>query len=274
MSFRKNIRLVRMYWSSRFRSRANADLFRNIETFTMFVGYPRSGHSLIGSLLDAHPNILIAHELHALKLIQSGFDRNQLFQLLMENSRAIAAKGRRHSGYSYEVPNQWQGRFTTLKVIGDKRGASSAGEFRTRPGLLVTLKQTLNMDLKLIHVIRNPYDVLTTMSRRKPHKSFEFLVDAFFRLCESVSELKKQHPPASIYDLRLETFIEDPRLQLERLCSFVGVESYPDYLEDCARVVFDSPKKSRFDLRWTQENKALVKARMSRFDFLDGYSFD
>lgn len=240
----------------------------------MFVGYPRSGHSLIGSLLDAHPNILIAHELHALKLIQSGFDRSQLFQLLMDNSRAIAAKGRRHSGYSYEVPNQWQGRFARLKVIGDKRGASSAMQLRTQPGLFETLKKTVNADLKLIHVIRNPYDVLTTMTRRKPHKSFEFLVDVFFRLCESVTELKKRHPPESIHDLRLEAFIENPTLQLERLCSFVGVESHPDYLEDCARIVFDSPKKSRFDLPWTQQNIALVKARMSRFHYLDGYSFD
>ncbi len=26
----------------------------------MFIGYPRSGHSLVGSLLDAHPNIIVA----------------------------------------------------------------------------------------------------------------------------------------------------------------------------------------------------------------------
>jgi len=263
-----------MYCWSRFKSRANADLFRNIASFTMFVGYPRSGHSLIGSLLDAHPNILIAHELHALKLIQSGFDRNQLFQLLMENSQMVGAKGRRHSGYSYEVPHQWQGRFTALKVIGDKRGASSAMQFRNRPGLYDTLKNIVGVEIKFIHVIRNPYDVLTTMTRRKPHKSFDFLVEAFFKLCESVAELKTHDPAESIYDLRLEAFIEDPKFHLQRLCSFLGVESAPDYLEDCARIVFKNPKQSRFDLPWTKENIARVEARMSRFDFLDGYAFD
>lgn len=167
MSLKKYLQLVRMYVSSRLRSRANSKLFHNIETFTMFVGYPRSGHSLIGSLLDAHPNILIAHELHALKLIRAGFDKNQLFQLLMENSQTMAAKGRRHSGYSYEVSNQWQGRFSTLKVIGDKKGASSAMQLRTSPGLFDFLKATLDLEVKLIHVIRNPYDVLTTMRKEK-----------------------------------------------------------------------------------------------------------
>jgi len=74
----------------------------------MFVGYPRTGHSLIGSLLDAHPRIVIAHELDALELFQWGFSQRQVFHLLLENSRKMAAAGRSHHGYSYGVPNQWQ----------------------------------------------------------------------------------------------------------------------------------------------------------------------
>ena len=33
-----------------------------IEKYVIFVGYARSGTSIIGSLLDAHPNMIIAHE--------------------------------------------------------------------------------------------------------------------------------------------------------------------------------------------------------------------
>ncbi len=36
--------------------------FSKVHTFVLFVGYPRSGHSLIGSMIDAHPNAIIAHE--------------------------------------------------------------------------------------------------------------------------------------------------------------------------------------------------------------------
>ena len=28
----------------------------------MFIGYPRSSHSLVGAILDAHPEIIIPHE--------------------------------------------------------------------------------------------------------------------------------------------------------------------------------------------------------------------
>jgi hypothetical protein len=40
-----------------------------VRSFCLFIGYPRSGHSLVGSLLDAHPDIAIAHEVNVLGLV-------------------------------------------------------------------------------------------------------------------------------------------------------------------------------------------------------------
>ena len=33
-----------------------------VERFVFFIGYPRSGHSFIGSVLDTHPNTVMAHK--------------------------------------------------------------------------------------------------------------------------------------------------------------------------------------------------------------------
>jgi len=40
--------------------------FSKLRNFVLFVGYPRSGHSLVGSLIDAHPHAIIAHEVKTL----------------------------------------------------------------------------------------------------------------------------------------------------------------------------------------------------------------
>jgi len=48
----------------------------------MFVGYPRSGHSVIGSLLNAHPDMVVAHELNALRYVQAGFSRLREYPFL------------------------------------------------------------------------------------------------------------------------------------------------------------------------------------------------
>ena len=273
MSLRKNLKLARLYASSWVRQRRQLDLFDAIETYCMFVGYPRTGHSLIGSLLDAHPNIVIAHELDALNLLKRGFSRNQLFHLLLENSRQMAAAGRRHSGYSYEVPNQSQGRFTRLRVLGDKKGATSAMHFHRNPRLLDLLRRKIDKQLKFVHVIRNPYDVLATMTRRSRHRPLEQNIDIFFQLCSSIAALKRRLEPEQVFDLRLEAFIAAPEARLADLCSFLQMESEPAYLADCAAIVFSSPKKSRFERHWPPATISKIAERSAVYDFLSGYRF-
>ncbi len=274
MSLRRKFHLLALYAGSLLQNGRSAGSLRELRTYCMFVGYPRTGHSLIGSLLDAHPRIVIGHELDALRLFQSGFRRRQVFHLLLENSRKMAAAGRSHSGYSYAVPNQWQGRFETVQVLGDKKGATSAMRFYLDPGLLTAASREIAVDIKFVHVIRNPFDVLATMARRSPRKTLEAHIDLFFTLCASVEQLKSRLQPAQLHDIRLEAFIEDPKPHLAELCAFLGVTADRRYLEDCAGIVFRSAKKSRFDIDWNADAIAEVRARMEPYDFLSGYRFD
>ena len=112
-----------------------------LQAFVMFIGYARSAHSLIGALLDAHPEMIVAHELDFIKFFEKGFSRHQIFYLLYENSRHFARVGRAWGAYSYEVPGQWQGRFATLKVIGDKKGSESTAHFGKNPYYLELMQR-------------------------------------------------------------------------------------------------------------------------------------
>ena len=38
------------------------DVVDKVEKFVFFIGYQRSGHSIVGSFMDAHPHMVIAHE--------------------------------------------------------------------------------------------------------------------------------------------------------------------------------------------------------------------
>lgn len=93
----------------------------------IFIGYPRSGHSLVASLIDAHPNTIIAHEYHILwewdkKYQPDERNKYHVYNELMKNSRNEVENGYRSPKkpffYTYYVPGQWQGRFNkTLKVL-------------------------------------------------------------------------------------------------------------------------------------------------------------
>ena len=89
----------------------------------LFIGHARSGHSLIGAILDAHPEIIIPHEYNLIvkwsefKLKSgSGLKTRVLFALhALSRFQAMfgnrAASRRSGGGYSYSVPGQWQGTY-------------------------------------------------------------------------------------------------------------------------------------------------------------------
>ena len=249
------------------------DYFKSLETYCMFIGYPRSGHSLVGSLLDAHPEIIIAHELNALRLFAKGFSARQIYYFLLQSSRRHAAAGRKETKYSYQVFNQWQGKFKKLKVIGDKKGSGSNKIIRKNPEILDILRDRVNIPVKFIHVIRNPYDNITTMML-KNQKDLEYSIDSYFRKCKTVADFKQKVKPNNICEFKHEALIENPQVILNQLCIFLGVEATQDYLDDCASIIFKSPNKSRFNFKWTQESIKLVAKKIELFDFLQGYSYE
>lgn len=248
--------------------------FENVETFCMFVGYPRSGHSLVGSLLDAHPNAVIAHELNVLKCVEEGFDKGRIFRLVLDNSRRIAKSGRKWDGYSYKVPNQWQGRFERLQVVGDKKGGASTGILSSTPDVLRRLQDTIDTDVRFIHVVRNPYDNISTLfKQRRHHQSLGSVIENYLSMCAANSKIRDWVGGNSVFDLRHEALVEAPEKLLGDLCSFLGLERKEDYLEDCASLVFDSPRNTRYSIEWNPGAIAAVQEGIDRYEFLRGYSY-
>ncbi|GBD39617.1 hypothetical protein HRbin37_01900 [bacterium HR37] len=272
--FRTSFELLKVYPKSLYYGFRYKDTFSDIETYCMFIGYPRSGHSLIGSLLDAHPDVIVAQELDALKFLYAGFRKEQILYLILERSMVFAKSGGKHGKYNYSVPNQWQGRFRRLRVIGDKKGWSSTLRLRAKPSLLDKLRKTFNVKLRFLHVVRNPYDTISTMFIKSDNWSLEETIEHYFLLCETVSEVKRRLKEEEVFELRHEDFISNPREYLERLCRFLGVDAGEDYLKDCAGIVFKNPHRSRFDLNWDLKLIELVKARSLSFPFLKGYSYE
>ena len=108
----------------------------------------------------------------------------------------------------------------------------------------------------------------------KKGADLEYGINSYFRKCQTVAYLKTQISSNDILDVRHESLIADPHPVLKELCNFLGVEVTKDYLDDCASIVFKSPKKTRFNLQWTNESIELVKNKIDKFEFLKGYSYE
>ena len=247
--------------------------FDQLRALCLFIGYPRSGHSIVGALLDAHPEMAIAHEQGLFRLLWAGFGPRSINALLLHNSRVQARRGRRVGQYSYSVEGQWQGRFTTLRVIGDKHAEGATLRLQARPWLLGRLRDRYHLDIRFVHVVRNPFDTISTIFRMSPKRSLVDSIEHYFSLCGTVSWLKREIDGAELFELRHESFVVAPKDSLVRLCRFLGVDAPDDYADACAGIVHRRPHRSRELTPWDEAAVALVRSRMDGFEFLKGYGF-
>lgn len=237
-----------------------AATFEDIEAFVIFVGYPATGHSLIGSMLDAHPDMAIAHELHVTEWIHAGISRHDLFAMLLRNSRCFARIDRYWNEHAYGIPGQWQGRTRKLRVIGDKKGAPTTLACIKDPQLLRKIAKLVNAPLKIIHAIRNPYDEIASRLRRYR------LSDGGFSDPKEISEaiewtaklyafndkfLADASEYSTVYHLTHEELTENPSHSIGSIIDFLGLQADDDYLTSCAAIVNTAPDPARFKLEWT-----------------------
>lgn len=253
--------------------------FRTVKTYCQFVGYPRSGHTLVYALLNAHPEVVLANELGLLQWMPWGFRRGQLLSMILRADRRFTAQGSRFQGYDYVVPNQWQGRFRSLTVIGDKDGGRDTTRLAKNPALLETLERRLGLPVRLIHVIRNPYDAVATVAKRRTQRgrtvSIEGILDEADRALQTVARVIEASESNHVVTIAHEDSIQRPRKVLAELCSHLGVEAGDDYLDDCASIVFPSARRTRSSVAWTPQLIDRVQNEMiGRYDFLARYSFE
>jgi hypothetical protein len=261
------------YLTSWWAGRHQRPLFSGVQTYCMFIGYPRSGHSLTGALLNAHPDAVIAHELDALGYVQRGYSRDQIYALLLKRDQWFTEHGSQWHEFSYEVPGQWQGRFRELKVIGDKRGGGSSKRLATAPDLLDRLRRTVGVPVRIIHVVRNPYDNIATIARRN-ECSLEEAAASFFKRAQANRRVYETSSAEEVLTLRHEDFVARPRQHLQALLEFVGLTADDTYLGACERLVFESPNKSRTRAEWNDGVRDSIQAGIDAVPFLRGYTFD
>jgi hypothetical protein len=252
------------------------DDFEDVEAYCLFVGHGRTGHSLVGSLLNGHSEMVVSHELDALRLLdraQVPVSRNQLFSAILQRDAEFTGLGREWEKYSYNVPGTDQGEFDRLRVIGDKKGAASTRRLGTTPELLGELRETVSVPIRAVHVVRNPFD--TIASRRKLKETWqEYGIEKYFANADNVELISEMLDEDELFRLHHEDLISDTAGVLSDLCAFHGVEADEEYLSACEEFVFDSPKQTRHEIEWSDDEIERIERKNQEYDWLEQYRFE
>ncbi len=252
--------------------------FNKIELFCLFIGYPRSGHTIIGALLDAHPEIIISIEADVLGLLKMGYNRKLIFTYIHRKSKIFASKlNATWTKYHYKVPGLYQGSYKKIRVIGDKKGAKSTTRLISDKNLLYKLESTLCVPIKMIHVVRNPFDNIATIIIRAKEKGrncndkfFKSRIDYYFNNAHTNQELIKEYGD-QILTIYHEDFIKNPKFTLTRILTHLNLQQNKDFLEKCSEIVNSEPNITRNKVIWPEYLKTLTFERMQQYPFFKKY---
>jgi sulfotransferase family protein len=276
---RTRLIVSRMYARSYSWVRQQPNLFSEVHNYAMFLGHARSGGSLAGALLDAHFNTIIADEVDVFQYVDAGFTRDQIFHILLERSQRQAKKGRVKAGrdgkmYSYQVPGAWQGCYERLSVIGHSKAGISTRRIGKDPGVLERLQKLLgNIQLKLILILRNPYDTISTKKIRTGVE-LESGMTEYFANCAAMHEIQDLIPSENLLVMRHEDLLRIPGTHLRQMCALLEIPATEEYLEACSSILYASPAASRTKVKWSPEMIHKVELQIEHYPFLQGYSYE
>lgn len=275
----------------------------DVQKFVLFVGYPRSGHSIVGSMMDAHPNMVIAHEYNLFRQWEKSplkhSQRTHLYNALYKNSVESAKSGWRSErmagkGYTLGVDHQWQASFTELKVIGDKSGAITTQLFEKDPErfveILGQLKRVAGVPIRVIHVVRNPYDMISTRllyadgekktklpaTEERKHcddYGISYHTNRTFHLVSSASCLLER-TNLTVLDVHHVDLVRNPRRTISMICRFLNLPYPEDYLNACEKKAYSAPSKTRLLVSWPEKMVERVQSLARPYSFLWRYSFE
>ena len=153
------------------------EAIHEIKKFVVFMGDVRSGSSIIGTLMDAHPHVLVSNEYRLfnqfweLDLAPDYTWKKNLFNKIYTRSKQDARKGGSRSGtgkgYKLKVDGQWQGGFDRwIEVIGDKSADITIKAYLADKEAFLRnyqkLKDKTSIPVLVINTVRNPFDIIAT----------------------------------------------------------------------------------------------------------------
>lgn len=289
------------------------DVIDGIKKLVMFLGYGRSGHSIIGSLMDAHPHVVISNEFHLLEHYEALMNdsdtmwRNHLFNSLYEDSvkDAHGSLTYTYKGYTLAVQGLWQGGFDQfIEVIGDKGAGRITTDYLKDKFKIIknflSLERSIGIPIRIIHVVRNPFDMIATATvilnadakilhklknsfanegkKPKMHKYnrpdlLNKWINDTFDKFDAVKEMTSIFGKEKVLEVHNCDLVNDPKGTISRIFRFLEVATTEHYLEVCAQKVFKSVSRSRNTVVWSAEQISMVEQRMKNYAILSRYSF-
>jgi len=244
--------------------------FGDTSCLVIFLGNPRSGTTLIRSILDAHPDIVISNEVNILRLLLKGYDWDSVVNNVILNARDF----RRNpiwNDYNYIIDYHISDkREANPKIIGDKKAGQTTQTILDNPQIIQELIAWAPIPVKVIHCYRDPLDVIATKVINNK-KDILWNIFKYFEYEQCVLKTVSLIGHENYHAVCHEEFIEQPTRKISALLNFLSITESKDYSEACKKVVSKRPIKSRHKIIYSDKELKSIRTSSLLFDHLKNY---
>ena len=145
------------------KNRLPPNVINGVKSFAIFVGFGRGGTTLVGALLDGHPNIVLGTDYQLFiewpRWRSYHQDTTNLYTALYRYSVVFARYFRKNKakGYSFDLQGGFNGRYNnSISVIGEKEAGSATVLYMKRHQhwmqTIRELQETVKVPIKAVQV--------------------------------------------------------------------------------------------------------------------------
>ncbi len=226
----------------------------------LFVGHAHSGHSLIGALLDAHPDVCLTNEVNVVKLIQQYQLNKEQIEKVLFHAYASNQIGWKNSAYKYNLKGGFQGMSDKPEVLGDKKAGGSTRIIFNHPEVYDDILKLYGDRLRVIYVERNPLDVVAAYSYYMQQEPSLFHVNRYNENKAVVEAIQLKTPAKQWLTIKQNAFVNEPYNQLMSAYDFIGVSTGAliTQIQDWVSVVKSDIKGKSESIEINDNLKALI----------------
>jgi len=213
------------------------------------VGCPRSGTTLLQSLLAAHPQIASFPESKFFQyLVPEHEPRRRFFGLVSRRLQPRLEEffkseiGRPEMlQYLPQIPlMSWYTRkfIKILQILTEEQGKSIMLEKTPEHLYHIDYIEKIVPGVRFIHILRNGSDVVASLyevTRKYPNSLWQgalSLDDCIERWIQAVEISRRHLHKLNHLLIRYEDLVENPPTELEKICGFIGIEFIETMLQD------------------------------------------
>jgi len=240
-----------------------------LERFLLIVGNARSGSTILGAVLDAHPEVVVGNETKESASFWRGLDGEAIRHGILANAEEQAVAGRMSSGYKYQLGAAPSAK-TNIRVLGDKIWNPATLLLHGNHGLIPSLEERVGAPIVVISAVRDIFDTVTTMHRRSG-ASIADRLRWFAAHCEAVAAIGERLPPDRFMHVHHEDLVLQPEDEIRKCCRLLGIDYEEGHVAEVKKLLFKQPNRTRYQVSWSAQEISAAKSIIDRFPWLSRY---